>query len=68
MLEALGFELEQSPERIAQSIDELGFGFMFAPSHHPAMRHAALSHRELAARTVFNVLGPLTNPAGAGAR
>jgi anthranilate phosphoribosyltransferase len=68
VLEELGFELEQTPERIARSIDELGFGFMFAPSHHPAMRHAAPVRRELAARTVFNVLGPLTNPAGARAQ
>src|SRR5881398_2249168 len=65
VLEALGFELEQPPERIARSIDELGFGFLFAPAHHPAMRHAASVRRELATRTVFNVLGPLTNPAGA---
>ncbi len=68
VLEALGFELELSPERIARSIDELGFGFMFAPLHHPAMRHAAPVRRELATRTVFNVLGPLTNPAGARAQ
>ena len=68
VLEALGFRLEQPPERIAQSIDELGFGFMFAPSHHPAMRYAAPVRRDLAARTVFNVLGPLTNPAGARAQ
>jgi len=68
VLEALGFQLEQTPERIAQSIDELGFGFMFAPTHHPAMRHAAPVRRELATRTVFNVLGPLTNPAGARAQ
>src|ERR687894_3167819 len=68
VLEALGFELEQEPTRIAQSIDELGFGFMFAPTHHPAMRHAAPVRKELAARTVFNVLGPLTNPAGARAQ
>ena len=68
VLEALGFELELPPERIAASIDELGFGFMFAPTHHPAMRHAAPVRRELAARTVFNVLGPLTNPAGARAQ
>ena len=68
VLEALGFSLEQPPERIAQSIDELGFGFMFAPAHHPAMRHAAPVRRELATRTVFNVLGPLTNPAGARAQ
>jgi anthranilate phosphoribosyltransferase len=67
VLEALGFQLEQTPERIAQSIDTLGFGFMFAPSHHPAMRHAAPVRRELGTRTVFNVLGPLTNPAGARA-
>jgi anthranilate phosphoribosyltransferase len=65
VLEALGFELELPPKRVAQSIDELGFGFLFAPSHHPAMRHAAPVRSELAARTVFNVLGPLTNPAGA---
>jgi anthranilate phosphoribosyltransferase len=64
VLEALGFRLELPPARIEQSIDELGFGFLFAPTHHPAMRHAAPVRRELAARTVFNVLGPLTNPAG----
>ena len=68
VLEALGFSLEQEPERIARSIDELGFGFLFAPSHHPAMRHAAGVRRELGTRTVFNVLGPLTNPAGARAQ
>jgi anthranilate phosphoribosyltransferase len=65
VLEALGFRLEQPPERIERSIDELGFGFLFAQAHHPAMRHAAPVRRELATRTVFNVLGPLTNPAGA---
>jgi anthranilate phosphoribosyltransferase len=68
VLESLGFELELPAERIERSIDELGFGFLFAPSHHPAMRHAAPVRRELAARTVFNVLGPLTNPAGARAQ
>jgi anthranilate phosphoribosyltransferase len=68
VLEALGFALELEPERIAKSIDELGFGFLFAPSHHPAMRHAAAVRKELATRTVFNVLGPLTNPAGARAQ
>jgi anthranilate phosphoribosyltransferase len=68
VLEALGFELEQPPQRIERSIDELGFGFLFAPSHHPAMRHAASVRKELATRTVFNVLGPLTNPAGARAQ
>jgi anthranilate phosphoribosyltransferase len=68
VLESLGFTLEQEPEQIAKSIDELGFGFLFAPSHHPAMRHAAPVRKELATRTVFNVLGPLTNPAGARAQ
>jgi len=67
VLEALGFTLTLSPERIERSIDALGFGFLFAQAHHPAMRHAAPVRRELAARTVFNVLGPLTNPAGARA-
>jgi anthranilate phosphoribosyltransferase len=67
VLEALGFDLELTPERIERSIDELGFGFLFAQAHHPAMRHAAPVRRELATRTVFNVLGPLTNPAGARA-
>jgi anthranilate phosphoribosyltransferase len=65
VLEALGVELEQPPERIARSIDELGFGFMYARAHHPAMRHAAPVRQELGIRTVFNVLGPLANPAGA---
>jgi anthranilate phosphoribosyltransferase len=68
VLEAFGFQLELPAERIERSIDELGFGFLFAPSHHPAMRHAAPVRRELATRTVFNVLGPLTNPAGARAQ
>jgi anthranilate phosphoribosyltransferase len=67
VLEALGFRLELPPERIERSIDELGFGFLFAQAHHPAMRHAAPVRRELATRTVFNVLGPLTNPADARA-
>ena len=68
VLEALGFRLELPPERIERSIDELGFGFLFAQAHHPAMRHAGPVRRELAARTIFNVLGPLTNPAGARAQ
>jgi anthranilate phosphoribosyltransferase len=68
VLEALGFELVQEPDRIARSIDELGFGFLFAPAHHPGFRHAAPVRKELATRTVFNVLGPLTNPAGARAQ
>jgi len=68
VLEALGFELELEPDRIARSIDELGFGFIFAPAHHPGFRHAAPVRRELGVRTVFNVLGPLTNPADARAQ
>jgi anthranilate phosphoribosyltransferase len=68
VLEALGFDLELDSTRIERSIDELGFGFLFAPAHHPAMRHAAPVRRELGTRTVFNVLGPLTNPAGARAQ
>ena len=65
VLEELGIALEQPPERIALSIDELGFGFMFARAHHPAMRLVAPVRQELGIRTVFNVLGPLANPAGA---
>jgi anthranilate phosphoribosyltransferase len=68
VLEALGFRLDLPADRIAESIDTLGFGFMFAPLHHPAMSHAAPVRREIATRTVFNVLGPLTNPAGARAQ
>ena len=68
VLEALGLQLDLEPERIARSIDELGFGFIFAPAHHPGFRHAAPVRRELGVRTVFNVLGPLTNPAGARAQ
>ncbi len=65
VLEELGLALELPPDRIAASIDEHGFGFMFARAHHPAMRHAAPVRQELGTRTVFNVLGPLANPAGA---
>ena len=65
VLEELGLVLELPPERIAGSIDEHGFGFMFARAHHPAMRHAAPVRQELGTRTVFNILGPLANPAGA---
>ncbi len=68
VLEALGFRLDLAPPQIERSIDQLGFGFLFAQAHHPAMRHAAPVRRELATRTVFNVLGPLTNPAGARAQ
>jgi anthranilate phosphoribosyltransferase len=68
VLEALGFSLDLPTDRIERSIDELGFGFLFAPTHHPGFRHAAPVRKELATRTVFNVLGPLTNPAGARAQ
>ena len=66
VLEALGFDIQLPPDEIARSIDSLGFGFLFAQAHHPAMKHAGPVRRELATRTVFNILGPLTNPAGAG--
>lgn len=65
VLEALGCRLDLSPERVAQAIDEIGIGFLFARAHHPAMKYAAPIRQELGVRTVFNVLGPLTNPAGA---
>jgi anthranilate phosphoribosyltransferase len=68
VLESLGFRIDLTPDRIARSIDELGFGFMFAQLHHPAMKHAAPVRSELGTRTVFNILGPLTNPAGARAQ
>ena len=62
---ALGVRVDLPPERVAACIDEVGIGFLFAPALHPAMRHAMPARRELGVRTVFNVLGPLTNPAGA---
>jgi anthranilate phosphoribosyltransferase len=65
VLEALGVNLELSPEAIAACIDEIGIGFLYAPRLHPAMKHAIGPRREMGVRTVFNVLGPLTNPAGA---
>jgi anthranilate phosphoribosyltransferase len=65
VLEALGVNLEQSPERVAEAVKQVGVGFMFARNHHPAMRHVAPIRAELRVRTVFNLLGPLTNPAGA---
>ena len=65
VLEALGAKLDLAPEQIARSIETIGVGFMFAPSHHPAMKHAAPVRKELGVRTIFNILGPLTNPAGA---
>jgi len=68
VLEALGVRFDLGPEEVAKCIDEIGLGFMFAPSYHPAMKHAAPVRRELAMRTMFNALGPLTNPAGAEAQ
>ena len=68
VLEALGVRVEQSPQEVARCVDEIGIGFMFAPAFHPAMKHAGPVRRELALRTVFNALGPLTNPAGAEAQ
>ena len=65
VLEALGVRIDLAPADVADCIDEVGFGFMFAQAHHPAMRHAGPVRRDLGVRTVFNVLGPLTNPAGA---
>ena len=66
VLEALGANIMLSPADVARCIAGVGVGFMFAPSHHGAMRHAAAVRRELGVRTIFNILGPLTNPAGAG--
>jgi len=65
VLEKLGVNVNLTPEQVAQCIDEIGVGFMFAPNHHSAMKHAAPVRRELGVRTLFNLLGPLTNPAGA---
>jgi anthranilate phosphoribosyltransferase len=65
VLEALGANIMLAPAQVAQCIGETGIGFMFAPSHHSAMKHAAPVRKELGVRTIFNILGPLTNPAGA---
>jgi anthranilate phosphoribosyltransferase len=65
VLEALGANISLAPDEVAQCINQIGVGFMFAPSHHSAMKHAAPVRRELGVRTIFNILGPLTNPAGA---
>ena len=65
VLEAMGVPLNLTPEAIARSIEETGIGFMFAPNHHPAMKNVGPVRRELGVRTIFNILGPLTNPAGA---
>ncbi|PRD66015.1 anthranilate phosphoribosyltransferase [Malikia granosa] len=64
-IEALGIHLDLKPAQIAQCIEQTGIGFMFAPNHHPAMKNVAPVRRELGVRTLFNILGPLTNPAGA---
>jgi anthranilate phosphoribosyltransferase len=64
VLEKLGVPLDLSPDQVARAINEVGVGFMFAPAHHSAMRHAIGPRRELGMRTIFNILGPLTNPAG----
>src|SRR5881409_3231694 len=68
VLESLGLNLEMSPETVELSIETLGFGFMYAPVFHPAMARVAPVRREIGVRTVFNILGPLTNPAGARAQ
>ena len=65
VLEALGARIDLTPTQVADCLNETGIGFMFAPNHHPAMKHAAPVRKELGARTIFNILGPLTNPAGA---
>ncbi|MDH5571737.1 MAG: anthranilate phosphoribosyltransferase [Gammaproteobacteria bacterium] len=65
LLEAAGVNLDLDPEQVARCINELGVGFMFAPKHHSAMKHAIGPRKEMGVRTIFNILGPLTNPAGA---
>jgi anthranilate phosphoribosyltransferase len=65
VLEALGANIALSPEQVARAIEKTGVGFMFAPAHHTAMKYAAPVRKELGVRTIFNILGPLTNPAGA---
>ena len=68
VLEHLGVKIDMAPERVGRSIEEVGIGFLFAPAMHTATRHAMPARRELRMRTVFNLLGPLTNPAGASAQ
>lgn len=63
VLEALGAKIDLGPEQVARCVREVGFGFMFAPAYHPAMKHVGPTRREIGIRTVFNILGPLTNPA-----
>ncbi len=66
VLSALGVDLEMTPEHVRQAIEEIGIGFMFAPKFHPAMKYAGVPRKEIGQRTIFNLLGPLTNPAAAG--
>ena len=68
VLEAAGVNLNLTPQQVAECVEELGVGFMFAPSHHSSMKHVIGVRRELGVRTIFNMLGPLTNPAGASAQ
>jgi anthranilate phosphoribosyltransferase len=65
VLEALGLNLDLTPDNVAQAVDQIGIGFLFAPLLHPAMRHAVLPRREVGLKSIFNLIGPLTNPAGA---
>ncbi|MEK7990463.1 MAG: anthranilate phosphoribosyltransferase [Thiotrichaceae bacterium] len=65
VLEALGVKLNITPEQVAECVNQIGIGFMFAPQHHSAMKHAIIPRKEMGVRTLFNLLGPLTNPAGA---
>ena len=64
LLAGLGADIDPGPDTVKANIEQIGFGFMFAPRYHPAMKHAALPRRELGVRTIFNMLGPMTNPAG----
>ncbi len=68
VLEKLGFNLSMTPEEVQNSIEKIGVGFMFAPAFHPAMKYAILPRKEIGIRTVFNILGPMTNPASANAQ
>ena len=68
VLEALGVNLNASPSTVEKTIEQIGIGFMFAPAFHPAMKNAIIPRREIGIRTVFNILGPLTNPANANAQ
>ncbi len=68
LLEALGVAIDLEPAEVASCVEEAGIGFMFAPLYHPALKHAAATRREIGIRTVFNILGPLTNPAGASSQ